>query len=412
MTTTLKNRLVIIADDLTGAMDASGFLVRGGLRVTIYPGRTFELTDGVIVINTDSRGDSQPLAANKLKDVSQRLKGETVFKKIDSTLRGNVALEIETLLETLSYEKAIVAPAFPAMGRTVINGVLLVKGVPVSETDFGRDPLNPVKKSFIPALFGRDTGYQAGIVSLEDVAKGPKYLSREFGARTEKILVCDATEQAQLQYIVEAAAPMRSLLLAGSGGLAREVHILLEKRPENRMALASPKPGPALLVVGSRHPASIGQLLRAQNDLNLALLKIDTTATESRDWKSREILRLVREAGEYLEKGMPVAFTSAFSPLAPGQAKEIAVALAEVAAIILAKHDIGGLFLSGGDTAMAVCERLGVTAIRVYGEIQPGIPAGEITIGQNQVRLVTKAGGFGGELAIIESMPYLERSVL
>jgi len=141
-------------------------------------------------------------------------------------------------------------------------------------------------------------------------------------------------------------------------------------------------------------------------------LKIDTTATESRDWKSREILRLVREAGEYLEKGMPVAFTSAFSPLAPGQAKEIAVALAEVAAIILAKHDIGGLFLSGGDTAMAVCERLGVTAIRVYGEIQPGIPAGEITIGQNQVRLVTKAGGFGGELAIIESMPYLERSVL
>ena len=153
MNTTPKNRLVIIADDLTGALDSSGFLARSGLMVTIYPGRTFELTDGVTVINTGSRGDPAPVAVKKLREAAQRLKGETIFKKIDSTLRGNIAPEIETLLETVSYEKVIIAPAFPAMGRTVVNGVLLVKGVPVAETDFGRDPVTPVKESLIPALF-------------------------------------------------------------------------------------------------------------------------------------------------------------------------------------------------------------------------------------------------------------------
>jgi uncharacterized protein YgbK (DUF1537 family) len=202
------------------------------------------------------------------------------------------------------------------------------------------------------------------------------------------------------------------LLLAGSGGLAREVHILLKKRPENRTVLESQKPGPALLVIGSRHPASAAQLLRVQNELGMALLKIDTTVIEGIDGKSREIARLVREAGVFLDKGMSVALTSTFSFFAPGQAKNIAAALAEVTEAVLRAYRIGGLFLSGGDTAMAVCVRLGVTAIRVYGEIQPGIPAGEITIGQNRVCLVTKAGGFGGELAIIESMPYLERGTL
>jgi uncharacterized protein YgbK (DUF1537 family) len=410
MMITPKNRLVIIADDLTGAMDASGFLAGGGLRVIVYPGRTFELAAGV---NTDSRSDPAPVAVKKLLKVSRRLASEVVFKKIDSTLRGNVALEITTLLETGAYEKIIITPAFPAVGRTVVNGILLVKGVPVAETDFGRDPVNPVKESFIPALFERETGDEAGIVTLENVAKGPEHLACEFSARKERILVCDATEQTHLRYIVEAAATMRNrLLLAGSGGLAREVHILLKKRPENRTVLESQKPGPALLVIGSRHPASAAQLLRVQNELGMALLKIDTTVIEGIDGKSREIARLVREAGVFLDKGMSVALTSTFSFFAPGQAKNIAAALAEVTEAVLRAYRIGGLFLSGGDTAMAVCVRLGVTAIRVYGEIQPGIPAGEITIGQNRVCLVTKAGGFGGELAIIESMPYLERGTL
>jgi uncharacterized protein YgbK (DUF1537 family) len=409
---TPNNRLVIVADDLTGAMDSSGYLAGMGLSVIVYLGPAFEPTTGVTVVNTDSRSDLPTVAATKLREVSRRLKGATVFKKIDSTLRGNIATEIIVMLEILSYEMVIVTPAFPAMGRTVENGVLRVKGVPVAETDFGQDAVSPVKESSVPALFER-YGCKVGTVMLEDVEKGPEHLSGVFAARTERILVCDAVEQAHLRHIVQAAAKWRHrILLVGSGGLAREIRILLDDCSGNRFTPDNCDPGPALLVVGSRHPASAAQLLRAQNDLDLSLLKIDIMGIEGVGGKSRETARLAREAGVFLEKGKSVALTSAFSPFAPGQAKDVAAALAEAVGAVLIAHRIPGLFLSGGDTAMAVCERLGVTAIRVYGEIQPGIPAGKIKIGQSGVRLVTKAGGFGGETAIVESMPYLERGTL
>lgn len=139
---------------------------------------------------------------------------------------------------------------------------------------------------------------------------------------------------------------------------------------------------------------------------------VDTRGIEGVVGKSRETARLAREAGVFLENGKSVALTSAFSPFAPGQVKSVAAMLAEVAGTLLKAYRIDGLFLSGGDTAMAVCQKLGVIAIRVHGEIQPGIPAGEITIGQSQIRLVTKAGGFGKDAAIVESLPYLERGVL
>jgi uncharacterized protein YgbK (DUF1537 family) len=144
----------------------------------------------------------------------------------------------------------------------------------------------------------------------------------------------------------------------------------------------------------------------------LALLSIDTAGRGGPAVMAREIGRLAVEAILCLAAGQRVAVTSAFSPPASGRVQDVAAALAEVAGLILARHEVGGLFLAGGDTAEAVCARLGVTAIRVVGEIQAGIPAGEITFGAKRVRLVTKAGGFGGEGAISEALPYLERGTL
>jgi uncharacterized protein YgbK (DUF1537 family) len=114
--TTAKNRVTIIADDLTGALDASGSLAGGGLSVTVYPGRAFELTGDVSVINTGSRGDPAAVAIEKLRALALKLQGETIFKKIDSTLRGNVAAEIITLLDTLSSRKPSSPPPFRRWG--------------------------------------------------------------------------------------------------------------------------------------------------------------------------------------------------------------------------------------------------------------------------------------------------------
>jgi len=99
------NRLIIIADDLTGAMDATGYLASRGLSVVVHMGRRFDLTEGINVINTDSRRDPAPVTSQKLAEIAGHLKGEPVFKKIDSTLRGNIAVEIKTVARKDSVRK-------------------------------------------------------------------------------------------------------------------------------------------------------------------------------------------------------------------------------------------------------------------------------------------------------------------
>ena len=108
-------------------------------------------------------------------------------------------------------------------------------------------------------------------------------------------------------------------------------------------------------------------------------------------------------------------------PLAPPQDNlkllgirlSIPAILAEVVASILASRKFAGLFLSGGDIAVEVCRRLSVSAISVHGEVEPGVPAAEFIGGQYQgMRVVTKAGGFGTEEALVKSVSYLEKGHL
>ena len=73
------------------------------------------------------------------------------------------------------------------------------------------------------------------------------------------------------------------------------------------------------------------------------------------------------------------------------------------------QFSLSGIFMTGGDIARAVCRELGATALRALGEVQPGIPAGLLVGGPlDGTRVVTKAGGFGGELSIARSIQYLQ----
>jgi uncharacterized protein YgbK (DUF1537 family) len=107
--------------------------------------------------------------------------------------------------------------------------------------------------------------------------------------------------------------------------------------------------------------------------------------------------------------GRTVAVTTIDSPYVPARNRSVRSLLAESVAGILAARALVGLFICGGDTAVEVCRTLGAAGVRVFGEIKSGIPAGEFIGGHaSGARVVTKAGGFGGAAAIVESMPYLE----
>ncbi|HEY81744.1 MAG TPA: four-carbon acid sugar kinase family protein [Dehalococcoidia bacterium] len=403
--------LGIVADDLTGAMDSSGYFATLGWGTVVVLAPGFSADADVVVITTNSRAENPDIARKRVKQAVRSLAGRVVYKKIDSTLRGNIGAELEAAIEELASQKTIVAPAFPVVGRTTVTGNLLVNGTPVAQTQFAQDPILPVKESHIPTLLERSTGRQVGVVTVKDIEAGPESLYCRISEMPQDIVVCDVTEESHLTGIAQAAALAEGRwLLCGSGGLARELHLLVRKTPGAKRAkprnLSS---GPALVVVGTRNQVAANQLLKARDELGLPILNLDTERLSEEDASAY----LVAEANRLLIQGRGLALSSTFSQYAPELKHTIPAIMAEIATKILASRRFAGLFLSGGDIALEVCRRLGVSAIRVHGEVEPGVPAGELIGGACQgMRVVTKAGGFGTEEALVKSISYLEKGNL
>jgi uncharacterized protein YgbK (DUF1537 family) len=216
-------RYGVLADDLTGAADAGVQFARHGLKTLVWLEEgTLPVAD-VVVLSTATRRDSPQVAQCKVTAACERLAHagrELIYKKLDSTLRGNIIPEIEAC----GREEAWLAPAYPALGRQIIGGRLFVSGVRQS-------------------------------VRLE-----PSAGIRLFDAATEADLANVAR-----QALAEAKRP----LLAGSAGLARE----LAKRigcPEPKQTPILGRQGPAVLYIGSTHAATVAQTarLRATHDVH------------------------------------------------------------------------------------------------------------------------------------------------
>ena len=408
-------KLGIIADDLTGAMDSSGYFASLGFSTVVVLEPDFFSNAAVLVITTNSRAEAPEIARERVRQAAQNMVGRVVYKKIDSTLRGNIGEELQAAAEATASQKVVVAPAFPAVGRTTVDGILLLKGVPVAQTQFANDPISPVKESSIPNLLEQAMHVKVGRVSLTEIEAGPEALKETISNKPEDFVVCDVVEQSHLSGIAQAAVLVGGRwLLCGSGGLARELHLVLanvtkieKKQAEENMV------GPALVVVGTRNQIAASQLLRARDVLDIPILNLEVEKLNARDILSGRLGGVLGEADKLISEGKGLAISSTFSRYAPALKQAMAGIMAEIVAGVLASYRFAGLFLSGGDIAMDTCRKLQVSAIQVHGEIEPGVPAGEVIGGQYRgMRVVTKAGGFGTEEAMVKSIKYLERGEL
>jgi len=408
-------KLGIVADDLTGAMDSSGYFASLGFSTVVVLDPDFSDGAAVLVITTNSRAEAPEVARERVRQAMRGMAGRVVYKKIDSTLRGNIGEELLVAVEAMASEKAVVAPAFPAVGRTTAGGILLVNGVPVAETQFARDPISPVKESSIPRLLERSMRRPVGCVSIEEIEAGPEALKQAISHKPEDVVVCDVVAPSHLSTIARAAALAQGRwLLCGSGGLAREMHLILDEALKvNKSPSKNKKVGSALVVVGTRNQVAASQLLKAHDELGIPVLDLETEKLDARHISSGRLNNVLKEAGELADKGKGLAISSAFSQYIPALKQAMPRIMAEMVAGILTSHRFAGLFLSGGDIALEVCRRLRVSAIQVNGEVEPGVPAGELIGGQFPgMRIVTKAGGFGTEAAMVKSIVYLERGSL
>lgn len=386
--------LVIVADDLTGAMDAAAPFARRGLdvRVLTAPTRlTAQLANlpQVLSINTDTRHATQEVAAavvGALFGELAQLKPQLLFKKIDSTLRGNLIVETVAAMHASGCSEVLICPAVPAQGRTLAGGELFIHSVPLRETAIGRDLRSAPSDLPLPELF------RAALpdvpVTLEVAGEPPLIVDQPAQRR---IRIADAANSDQLFKLAEGTAPRcRETLFVGAAGLTEALAEALFG-PALPVTAPASLPGGTLFVVGSRAPqaaAQVAALLAAQRGTRIAELNAAEPLGS-------------RELQSFSAPGRQPASLVLRAPLSAATANHdpdlVARALADSTVALLAQAEIGLLVATGGDTVLALLEALEVGVIQVYGEVRPGIVHGLIKTAKGPLCLVTKAGGFGDE---------------
>ena len=374
-----KPRVLIVADDLTGAMDSAGPFAAAGVEtwVVAVPMRCDPATlksARVVSVNTDTRHLPADLAAARVRDIVGHLGAsgfDIVVKKIDSTLRGNVVAETMALLDISGRREAVVAAAFPAQGRTVRGGVVHVDGRPLAQTDFAKDALSPPPLAPLQEVFALA---KPGL-RVQTVTAAPALLG---GA---DVWVADSEVDADLTGIVTRFADRANdVLMVGSAGLT---HALALVCFDGGPVPASPQrvTGTIVFAVGSRAMRSAEQVESLSTEPETTVLRVPNGRLQSGKIPSAQNLVLKATADEAGHEG---------------DAERVAADMARHAIEIARSAKAEALVATGGDTAIAILAASDNPALQVLGDLMPGIPYARIRLGGTSLWLVTKAGGFGG----------------
>jgi uncharacterized protein YgbK (DUF1537 family) len=407
-------RGVVVADDLTGANDTGHQFATRGYETTVTAD-TEAVTDGtdVVVCNTDSRYRSPDDAANRVADAVENHPASVVYKKIDSTLRGNLITEITAVIDAAGSDLVVVAPAFPRTNRITVSGMHLVDGTPVAATAAGRDPDKPVTDSHLPTLLS-GLEYPLTGVDLPTVERGAEEVERTLRplAATEDpvVVVCDATRDEHLESIAAAAAALdETVTYVGSGGLAQ--YVKLETSDAHGV----------LGVVGSASPQTFEQLSALNEEVVVVLdteLAVEESDAAVRDATERAIktmqahrtavltaARSSTDVKSTLEQGVDAGLTEAET------CDRIASSLGSSATAVYGERQVTGVFATGGAVATQLLEQLGGTGVRLTGQaVASGVPVTRVVGGTAAgTPLITKAGAFGDEETIYNSLLYLSR---
>jgi uncharacterized protein YgbK (DUF1537 family) len=402
--------VAIVADDLTGALDAAAPFAGCGLETRILldfeqVAPALETNTRVLSLTSESRHLSPHAADERVWNATRAALAGTpriLLKKIDSTLRGNIAAEIMAGLRASGLRHALIAPAVPKHGRTMHGGEVFINGVPIRQTEIGADALSPPPSAPLPQILRAAS--RELIVHVW--SRGAAFvLSAEAGIHA---YVADCETEADLDGIAQfVLSHCDEVLPVGASGLATAIARQLtqtlssEILPENQR-ISEHTHNPILFVIGSRTAASAEQAARlctaGAEELTMSFLEhtrdghwiLDRSATES----TPPVALIVRPD----------------SSRAPNliSASKVAQALGRTAADIVRRLRVDAIVMVGGDTAFETFQALGVSEASVAGEIMPGVAIGKMQVDGRSLAFITKSGGFGDANALVEIIRHLK----
>ena len=402
--------IVIIADDLSGAADCGIVCAEAGLDTVVMLGQRDREPDvAVLAIDGDTRSRTRAEAVAETHRLvrAHAPAGRTLFRKIDSTLRGHMAAELAaTLAARREQGRALIvlAPAFPATGRTTRDGHQHLHGVKLEHTELWRRE-GIAGRARIPEMLAEAglTAATIGLAALRDGSLRDVVLAQ---ARDHDVLVFDAEARSDLRAIAEAAALLGDdVIWAGSAGLARYLpRVSAARRARRRLARVSVAASgrPVLFVVGSAAAVSRAQAERLSAEPGLVTVDVPTAAlragTHDPGWiGAKAALGAGLRAG-----GDVIVLLGREEPVDLAEGLPLARSLARLVAPFMGL--VGGLVSTGGETARAVLQAVGVDGLRLIGEVETGVPLsiveswsveGRITEDRAPIPVITKAGAFG-----------------
>lgn len=389
------SKFLIIADDFTGANDTGVKLTEEGMPVNVFFS-AFNIVPNIsCVLDTETRNDSEKAAYEKVKTILNSVdinQFDFIYKKIDSTLRGNIIPEIKAISECFLPDYIVFAPALPALGRQVMNKRLLVNGIELKKTEFAHDPIKPVKidniESILTKYFGANN---VQYYSLRDLRNNLELdLSKKcFGFDTEN--------DDDLGHITTLFHNLRGKILwVGSSGL---IEGMVKKNKSS---------APAIALVGSVSNKTRKQILYAkENGLEIISLPVYEI------YKSEDYSSYVDQALHVLKSGKNLALVSSASleranlkktrmqfkvaGFSKSEMEEIVQrTLAGICRRVVKKFPVSGLFVTGGATAQNILRMVKAQGTVIKEEVALGMPLLTITGGEfDGINMISKAGAFG-----------------
>ena len=414
-----------IADDFTGATDLANILVRGGMRTVLTIGVPLEALDAsldadAVVVALKSRtapvdqaiGDS--LAA--LRWLQGRGCSQFFFKycsTFDSTAAGNIGPVAEALQEALKTDFAMACPAFPATGRTVYQGHLFVHDRLLSQSGMQNHPLTPMRESNLVQVLQSQSRAKVGLIAQSDVAQGAAtVLERMATLRHEgvRLAIADAISDADLVTLGEACA--HAPLVTGGSGVAQGLPANFRRTGQLRDIDAAMLPrvdGPAVVLSGSASSATNAQVAawlrsgrRAFRIDPLALARGESVVAAALEFAKADEPTLVY-ANSSLDEVRQVQ-----SQLGVARAGAlIEDALGQIAAGLRARGT-RRFVVAGGETSGAVVQALGLKALRIGRQIDPGVPETQSLGDTEPLAVVLKSGNFGSEDFFDKALRHLD----
>lgn len=423
----------IVADDLTGANDtALQFFMKGANTEIIFDAKDCKQKNvEVWSLSTETRNTEAKISAEKVWNYVSDLKNnfgvEHFYKKIDSTLRGNIGIETLSMLEAIDYDAAIIAPAFVQEGRITIGGYQLLKGVPIERTDAARDTYAPIYDSYIPDIIKKQINENLcdviGKIEFKTVAKGAYAITNKISELIEqnkKLIIADAVSLVDLEQIALSIEKSQyKLLPVGSAGLASALSDIWlpsyeEKKFEKQIPIM-----PKLILSGSKTSITKAQINKLEFDDDIENVYFaDLTLNDILDFNVEKMAkRIIQNFGK---DNIVVVHVNKLNEelnaeknherlVDEGITKEdLAIKITDYLACLAKLTNLESdyiLIAIGGETSYKCTNAINSKYLQVIDGILPAI---SLCIDSNSKFIVTKSGNMGQANALVDIINYFK----